>query len=99
MDANNKMITVEVAYARPDSQHIIAVEVQADSTIEDVILQSGILNFFPEIDLKQQKIGVFSKTRTLTDKVKAGDRIEIYRRLMIDPKEARRAKAKKNRKK
>lgn len=91
----NKFITVEVAYARPDCQRIIALQIEIGSTIESAIKRSGILTLFPEIDLAKQKVGVFSKSRELTDEVQAGDRIEIYRPLLIDPKDARRAKAKK----
>lgn len=94
--AKNK-IHVEVAYAAIDRQQIIALEIDSDATIATIIQQSGILNEFPEIDLSQQKVGVFSKQRDLDETVEAGDRIEIYRPLTIDPKEARRAKAKKAR--
>ncbi|MFZ2314471.1 MAG: RnfH family protein [Gammaproteobacteria bacterium] len=90
------LITVEVAYARPDEQRILTVEVEAGCTIQSAIERSGILTLFPEIDLKTQKVGVFSKSRELSDEVKQGDRIEIYRPLLIDPKEARRAKANKS---
>jgi putative ubiquitin-RnfH superfamily antitoxin RatB of RatAB toxin-antitoxin module len=93
--ANNNMVKVEVAYARPDRQCVITVEIAAGSTIEAAIRLSGILAEFPEIDLAAQKIGVFSKSCSLSDKIRGGDRIEIYRPLIIDPKEARRAKAKK----
>lgn len=85
-----KVIDVEVAYARPDSQKIISLQVEEGSTIESIILQSGILGFFPEIDLSVQKVGVFGKIKKLTDKVEQGDRIEIYRDLLVDPKEKRR---------
>src|SRR5882724_8268134 len=74
--ASNKYITVEVAYARPDTQRILTVQVEADTTIETVIERSGILELFPEIDLMKQKVGVFSKAKKLTDQVKEGDRIE-----------------------
>jgi putative ubiquitin-RnfH superfamily antitoxin RatB of RatAB toxin-antitoxin module len=89
-------ITVEVAYATPVTQKIISLEVDADFSIETIIDKSGILEIFPEIDLTKQKVGVFSKTKKLTDKIKDGDRIEIYRALTIDPKEARRKRAKEN---
>lgn len=88
-----KQIVVEVAYARPDMQRIVRVETAVDSTIETVIDRSGILELFPEIDLMKQKIGIFSKIKKLTDQVKEGDRIEIYRDLVCDPKEARRKRA------
>lgn len=90
----NKLITVEVAYAAPNVQRIVCVEVPVGASIEEAINQSGILKLFPEIDLSKQKVGVFSKARALSDEVYAGERIEIYRTLQIDPKEARRAKAK-----
>jgi putative ubiquitin-RnfH superfamily antitoxin RatB of RatAB toxin-antitoxin module len=86
-------IKVEVVYAEPARQCLIAVEVEAGSTLETAIRESKILDIFPDIDLKTQKVGVFSKPRLLSDEVKKGDRIEIYRPLVIDPKEARRVKA------
>ncbi len=89
-----KLVQVEVAYAKPDEQRISVVQVEKGSTIEVAIRSSGILTIFPEIDLSKQKVGVFSKVRKLTDIVSAGDRIEIYRPLLIDPKEARRKRAK-----
>jgi len=91
---NNK-ITVEVAYALQDRQELITVQVPPGSCIKTAVQQSGLLSLFPHEDLNQLKVGVFSKPRLLTDEVKEGDRIEIYRPLTIDPKEARRAKAKK----
>lgn len=84
---------IEVAYALPDRQAIIAVSVETGTTIEAAILQSGILDQFPDIDLAKQKVGIFNEKRSLSEVVHAGDRIEIYRPLTIDPKEARRAKA------
>lgn len=92
--AQNNMITIEVAYATPQQQHIIKLEVPPGTTIEEAIQFSSILSLFPEIDLHQQKVGVFSKQKALSDVVNAGDRIEIYRPLTIDPKEARRAREK-----
>jgi uncharacterized protein len=94
----NKYIKVEVAYATPTQQHVLCVEVKAESTIAEAIAQSGILTLFKEIDLTQTKVGVFSQPRVLSDQVKAGERIEIYRPLRIDPKDARRLKAKKTKK-
>ena len=88
-------IEIDVAYARAENQKIITLTVEEGSTIASAIQQSGILKLFPEIDLDKQKIGVFSKPRQLTDVVKQGERIEIYRPLTIDPKAARRARAKK----
>lgn len=90
--AQNKNMKIEVAYATPAQQDILTVEVEDGTTIETAILRSGILERYPAIDLARQKVGIFGKLRELSDKVREGDRIEIYRPLVIDPKEARRAK-------
>lgn len=94
----NKLIHVEVAYATPMQQKIVTIELPIGSTIQQAIAQSGILTLFPEIDLAKQKVGIFSKRKSLTDKVSAGDRIEIYRPLTIDPMEARRQRVVKKKK-
>jgi putative ubiquitin-RnfH superfamily antitoxin RatB of RatAB toxin-antitoxin module len=93
MAQTEALISIEVVYARPDKQTLIACQVPRHTTLQGAIEQSGILTLFPEIDLHQHKIGVFSKIKALADSVQAGDRIEIYRPLLIDPKEARRFKA------
>jgi putative ubiquitin-RnfH superfamily antitoxin RatB of RatAB toxin-antitoxin module len=89
----NKLIQVEVAYAQAEQQWLFSLQVTEGSTIEAVILQSGILTLCPSIDLNRQKVGIFSKLRSLSDCVHEGDRIEIYRPLLLDPKEIRRKKA------
>ena len=88
-------IQVEVAYARPERQALIPLSVSADATALDAIRASGIEARFPEIDLSQQSIGVFG--RVLKDPehhvLSDGDRVEIYRPLIIDPKDARASRA------
>jgi putative ubiquitin-RnfH superfamily antitoxin RatB of RatAB toxin-antitoxin module len=91
--ANADPIAVEVAYARPDAQVILSVTVAPGSTVGDVIEQSGILRQFPEIDLRANKVGIFGKLSSLRAPVLAGDRVEIYRALIADPKEARKQRA------
>jgi putative ubiquitin-RnfH superfamily antitoxin RatB of RatAB toxin-antitoxin module len=86
-------ISVEVAYALPQRQVILSLDVAADASIEQVIRASGILRQFPEIDLAQNKVGVFGKLGKLTDTLHPGDRVEIYRPLIADPKEVRRKRA------
>jgi putative ubiquitin-RnfH superfamily antitoxin RatB of RatAB toxin-antitoxin module len=86
-------ITVEVVYARPGEQVLEQLAVAADSTVDTVIRQSGILERFPEIDLAVNKIGIFGKATTLSAGLNEGDRIEIYRPLIADPKEARKKRA------
>lgn len=88
-------INVEVAYADINFQHVVALELEEGVSIGQAIEHSGILLLFPEINLATQKIGIFSQQKKLTDQVKEGDRIEIYRSLIIDPKEARKKRAKK----
>lgn len=88
-------IFIEVAYATPSHQCIKPLQVPEGCTIAEAIALSNLEKEFPGLDLTAPKVGVFSRPRALTDVVKAGERIEIYRPLTIDPKEARRAKAKK----
>ncbi|WP_455217479.1 RnfH family protein [Kaarinaea lacus] len=86
-------INVEVAYARPDTQVIIPLTVKKGTSIEQAIKQSGILQTFPEIDLKVNRVGVFSKLGKLDQVLREKDRVEIYRKLIADPKEVRKQRA------
>ena len=88
-------INVEVCYALPDQQYVFHVTVPAGSTIGDAIRRSGILDECPQINLQQNRVGVFSELRSLDDRIGEGDRVEIYRPLKADPKEARRRRANK----
>jgi len=83
------MFEVEVAYALADRQKILRFAVTEGCTAVQAIRQSGILLEFPEIDLASVKIGVFSQAVTLDTVLRAGDRVEIYRPLTLDPKQAR----------
>ncbi len=91
--APQENIMVEVAYAHNERQKLIAVKLPCGSTAEDAIRRSGILGEFPEIDLAQNKIGIFSKACKLDTLLRDKDRIEIYRPLIADPKEVRRQRA------
>ena len=84
-------IQVEVAYALPHKQKIVAVEVPEGTTLLDAVRQSGIEVEFPELVLADAKFGIFGKAvRDAEGEVlRAGDRVEIYRPLIIDPKQAR----------
>ena len=92
-DPEPSTIQVEIAYARPDAQAILAVEVPAGATLEQAILESHILERFPEIQLPTAKVGVFGKLSKLSAAVRPGDRVEIYRPLLADPKEVRKKRA------
>ncbi len=96
--SDKKLLHVEVVYALPQEQHIFTTHVfetasHPDVKVEDVIRHSGVLEAYPEIDLKVNKVGIFSRTVKLDALVKDGDRIEIYRPLLADPKEIRRRRA------
>ncbi len=84
---------VEVAFALPDEQAIIPLEARRGATVEEAIRQSGILQRFPMIDLSRNKVGIFGKPSKLNAELHPGDRVEIYRPLIADPKEARRKRA------
>lgn len=86
-------MTVEVAYALPDKQLIISVQVPQQSNIEAAIHASGILQKFPEIDLTRNKVGIFGKLSKLNTSLRHLDRVEIYRPLIADPKIIRRNRA------
>jgi hypothetical protein len=86
-------IHVEVAYALRERQALVAVEVEEDATIEEAIQRSGILDAFPEIDLQRAKVGIFGRPAALDERMRDGDRVEIYRPLIADPKDARRERA------
>ena len=89
----SETIDIEVAYAKRDEQVILKQSVAADATIEEALQESGLLERFPEIDLSVNKVGIFGKLCKLDGKLRAGDRIEVYRALIADPKEARRKRA------
>lgn len=90
---SGELIQVEVAYARPDKQVLIVVVIEAGATAQDAIHRSGVLTHFPEINLDINKVGIFGKLGKLNAPLRGGDRVEIYRPLVADPKEMRRQRA------
>ena len=86
-------IKVKVVYARPLQSWSITVNLAAGSTLHQAIRSSGILEQCKEIDLARNRVGIFGKLRELDTEVREGDRVEIYRSLRADPKEARRKRA------
>jgi len=84
---------VEVAYARPDKQVIIPVIVEKGTTIQQAIRLSKVIEHFPEIDLNENKVGIFGKLSKPDTELRENDRVEIYRKLIADPKEIRRQRA------
>lgn len=77
---------IGIAYALPQRQAWIEIEVPDGATIQDAINRSGILKQFPEIDIEQQKVGIFGKVSKPDAVLNDGDRVEIYRPITCDPK-------------
>jgi len=88
-------IRVEVAYALPEKQYLQRVTLSEGATVEEAINASGLLELRSDIDLAKNKVGIFSRPAKLADAVQDGDRVEIYRPLIADPKELRRKRAEK----
>lgn len=89
-------MTVEVAYALPDRQKIIALSVPEGTIALDAVIQSNIVDVFPEIDPQTAKMGIFGKAiKPKSQVLKEGDRVEVYRPLKSDPKASRKARAQK----
>ena len=87
------LISVEVVYALSDRQTIVQLDLNAGSTVRQAIAASGILQSHPEIDLQRARVGIWSKRATLDRRLRDGDRVEIYRPLVADPKVIRRQRA------
>ncbi|MHA7834496.1 MAG: RnfH family protein [Algiphilus sp.] len=87
------LLRVSVAFAYPDRQVLLSTDLPEGATLRDAIEHSGIRDKVPEINLDTMRVGVFGKLKALDDAVRSGDRVEIYRPLRADPKEARRARA------
>jgi uncharacterized protein len=88
-----EFITIEVAYALPEQQTIIALSLPKGATVEQAITASKLLDLYPDLNKSQLNVGIFGSACKLEDLLKMGDRVEIYRPLHHDPKEARRQRA------
>ena len=91
----DNVLSIEIAYASAQQSWLIPLNVEKGTTVQQAIIISGILEQCPDINLQTNKVGLFSKIVELDVLVRAGDRIEIYRPLILDPKEARRLRAEK----
>lgn len=87
--------TVRVCYATAAAELWREVEVEQGATIEQAIRSSGMLEAVPGIDLVTQPVGIYARKKSLDTVLREHDRIEIYRPLICDPVETRRARAKK----
>lgn len=86
-------IDIEVAYALAEEQWIVPLRVAQGTTLEQAIHASGLLEKRPEIDLAAQKVGIYGKAAKPDTVLRSGDRVEVYRPLIADPKEVRRQRA------
>ena len=86
-------IPVEIAYALPDKQEIVMLEVEPGTTASQAVASSGINRHFPELVLAGAKLGVFGKAVKADYILHAGDRVEVYRPLIADPKDVRKKRA------
>jgi hypothetical protein len=89
-------ITIEVVYASKTRQFLKSLKVATGTTVIEAILASGVSEEFPELDIASARLGIFSRFVEKDSLLNSNDRVEIYRPLIIDPKEARRQRAKKN---
>lgn len=96
-DGNERKLRIEVAYALPGEQVLIALDVEEGATVRQAIERSGILQRYPHVELIPGRIGIFGKVVDLGMRLRDGDRVEIYRPLEAEPKEARRRRVKRAR--
>jgi putative ubiquitin-RnfH superfamily antitoxin RatB of RatAB toxin-antitoxin module len=84
---------IEVAYATADKQTLLSLEVPPGCTVAEAIGLSGIREVFPDMELDPKTVGIFSRKVSMDHELKEGDRVEIYRPLVADPKEMRKQRA------
>ena len=92
------LIGIEVAYALPERQCVVALTVTQGCTVIEAIEQSGLHEEFPEMEVDPNALGIFGRKARAGQVLRQGDRVEIYRPLIADPKEARRQRAEKSQK-
>lgn len=86
-------IHIQICYARADRQFLLDLTVAPGTTIQQAIQDSGIIQQAPEIDVSVWRVGIYGKLKTLDTILREHDRLEIYRPLIADPKDARRKRA------
>lgn len=91
--AEPESLSIEIAYALPQRQELVHVQLPTGSTVQQAIEASGLMQKYAEINLKKNKVGVFGKLTKLDAPLRNRDRVEIYRPLLADPKEVRKKRA------
>ena len=94
----SQLIGVEVAYALPERQSVLRIKVPVGTTAEQAVHRSGLLERYPELDLSGSKLGIFAKVIPPQRELREGDRVEIYRPLIADPKAVRQKRAEEGKK-
>ena len=95
MAESTTQLHVQVCYATPERQILLDLSVPEGTSLQDAIVQSGVLTQMPEIDLGVSRVGIYGKQQALDTVLREHDRVEIYRPLTADPKESRRKRAEK----
>lgn len=95
MTSQDEKIQVEIVYGLAHKQKLLSLSFDRGTTVEQAIQDSGIIALFPEIDLAENKVGIWNKAVKLSTVLDDFDRIEIYRPLIADPKEVRKRRAEK----
>lgn len=92
---DKQTLVVEVVYALPDKQKLVSLTVPSGTTVREVAQRSGLAAFFPGLDLATAPLGIFGKALSRPEErlIEAGERVEIYRPLIADPKEVRKQRA------
>jgi putative ubiquitin-RnfH superfamily antitoxin RatB of RatAB toxin-antitoxin module len=88
-----EQLKIEVCYALPEKQELVAMRLPEGTTLQQALESSGLLEKYPEIDLKKNKFGIYAKLSKPDTVLRDRDRVEIYRPLIADPKEVRKQRA------
>ncbi len=86
-------LRIAVAYAEPERQAVVELEVEPGCTVGQAIERSGLRDEFPDLEVDPRAVGIFGRKASLQQLLVDGDRVEIYRPLIADPKESRRKRA------
>ena len=92
--SGGRKVHIEVGYALQGEQLLMAFDLEEGATVRQAIERSGILQRYPRIELLPGRVGIFGREVDLGARLRDGDRVEIYRPLVADPKEARRRRGK-----
>ena len=85
-----ELLSIEVAYATPKRQSLVKLQLPATATARDAVRQSGLADEYPELDVEKCPLGIFGKQVADERLLRTGDRVEVYRPLVNEPREARR---------